>query len=290
MNYFNHVFLSSIPRVGLTAALILWNSVNSLAFQWSPLTTNNIYTVHTGNVGIGSNAPVYKLEIASTTNARVLIKSTASPSPALVEVTGPSSTAVLESVVSPTVMTRIGSRTNHDVSIITNNTEKLVVKSDGKVGIGKTPLFPLDVNGAINASSFNIGGLPLISSQWTNNGSNINFSLGMVSIGTTRTPPGYKLAVGGKIITEEVVVRIQANWPDYVFKEDYKLPSLSDVERFIDENKHLPGIPDAQQVAREGVAVGELNTTLVKKIEELTLYLIAQERRIMELEKQVAKK
>ena len=132
--------------------------------------------------------------------------------------------------------------------------------------------------------------LPMISSQWNNDGSNIRFLQGVVLIGTTLTPLGFKLAVGGKIISEEIVVRMQPNWPDYVFNDDYKLPSLSELRKFISENKHLPDLPTAQQVANDGVAIGELNTTLVKKIEELTLYLIEQEKRILELEKQVAKK
>ena len=160
MNSLNYVFASLLNvRIAVTALLLLVACLETQAFQWSPLTNNNIYTLNSGNVGIGSNAPVYKLEVVSPANARVLIKSTTSPNPALVEIIGPASTGVLESVASPVAMTRIGSRTNHDVSFITNNSEKLIIKADGKVGIGKTPLFPLDINGAINATSINVGGL-----------------------------------------------------------------------------------------------------------------------------------
>jgi hypothetical protein len=269
---------------------VMLSAMSAKAFQWSSVVTNNIYTLNSGNVGIGSTAPVYKLEVVSPSNARLLVKSTSSPNPAVVEAVGPSSTAVIESVVSPSIMTRIGSRTNHDVSFITNNTEKLVIKADGKIGIGKTPVFSLDVNGSFNATTINLAGQPLTNSQWVNNGSNINFSAGMVSIGTTRTPLGFKLAVGGKIVAEELVVRVQTNWPDYVFANDYKLPPLSEVKNYILANKHLPDFPSAQQVSDHGVTVGELNTTLVKKIEELTLYLIEQEKRIELLEKQLAQK
>lgn len=291
MNYANSLFYL-LPRTGLAIIVgsLLLASINLKAFQFSPLTSNNIYTLHSGNVGIGSNAPVYKLEVVSAANAKLLVKSTTSPNPALVEVTGPLSTAVIESVTSPSAMTRIGSRTNHDISFVTNNIEKLVIKADGKVGIGRSPTYTLDVNGTFNATSINIGGQPLAQTQWINNGSNINFSAGMVSIGTTRTPLGFKLAIGGKIISEEVVVRIQANWPDYVFGEKYRLPSLSEIERFISANKHLPDVPTAQQVSENGLAMGELNAVLVKKIEELTLYLIAQEKRIETLEKILAQK
>jgi hypothetical protein len=289
MNYSKSILPLSSVRFSVIVTLLL-SSSSLEAFQFSPLTSNNIYTLHAGNVGIGSNAPVYKLEVASASNAKLLVKSTASPNPAIIEIASPSSVAVVESITTPSIMTRIGSRTNHDVSFITNNVEKLVIKADGKVGIGKTPAFALDVNGAVNATSINLGGQPLTITQWINNGSNINFSAGMVSIGTTRTPLGYKLAVGGKIISEEVVVRIQANWPDYVFASDYKLPPLSEIAKFVKQHKHLPNFPVAEEVSVNGVAIGELNVALVQKVEELTLYLIEQEKRIQALEKFVTQR
>jgi hypothetical protein len=289
MNYSKSILPLSSVRFSVIVTLLL-SSSSLEAFQFSPLTSNNIYTLHAGNVGIGSNAPVYKLEVASASNAKLLVKSTASPNPAIIEIASPSSVAVVESIATPSIMTRIGSRTNHDVSFITNNVEKLVIKTDGKVGIGKTPAFALDVNGAVNATSINLGGQPLTITQWINNGSNINFSAGMVSIGTTRTPLGYKLAVGGKIISEEVVVRIQANWPDYVFASDYKLPPLSEIAKFVKQHKHLPNFPVAEEITVNGVAIGELNVALVQKVEELTLYLIEQEKRIQALEKFVTQK
>lgn len=290
MNYSKTLLTSLLIFGFLLTVTSLMSSPAAMAFQFSPLTSNNIYTLHSGNVGIGSNVPVYKLEVASSSNARILVKSTVSPNPALVEVAGPLSTAIIESAASPAGITRMGSKTNHDVSFITNNAEKLVIKADGRIGVGKTPTFAFDVNGAINASSINLNGQPITLTQWINNGSNINFSAGMVSIGTTRTPLGYRLAVGGKIISEEVVVRIQANWPDYVFANDYKLPPLAEVEKFVRVNKHLPDVPTAAQVSDNGIAIGELNTILMQKVEELTLYLIEQEKRIQTLEKLLTKK
>lgn len=67
-------------------------------------------------------------------------------------------------------------------------------------------------------------------------------SSGDVGIGTTN-PRGYKLAVAGKAIAEEVTVKLQSSWPDYVFKKDYHLPSLIDVKIYIDKNQHLPDMP-----------------------------------------------
>lgn len=84
----------------------------------------------------------------------------------------------------------------------------------------------------------------------------------------------YLLAVDGSIIAEEVRVELSGDWPDYVFSDDYELMSLSEVEKSIIENKHLPGIPSAAEVASEGIALGEMQKKMMEKIEELTLYLI----------------
>ncbi|MBS7566482.1 hypothetical protein KHS38_18905 [Mucilaginibacter sp. Bleaf8] len=111
---------------------------------------------------------------------------------------------------------------------------------------------------------------------------------GNVAIGTTDAK-GYKLAVAGKLIAEEVNVKLQANWPDYVFKPSYKLPSLTEVKEYIDKNKHLPDMPSEQEVAKEGISLGEMNRLLVKKMEEMTLYLIEQNKRIKKQEAFVRK-
>jgi len=95
---------------------------------------------------------------------------------------------------------------------------------------------------------------------------------GNVGIGTT-DPKGYKLAVNGKIRTHEIKVET-ANWPDYVFAKDYKLPSIAETENHIKQKGHLPGIPSAAEVKKNGVDLGEMNAQLLRKIEELTLYII----------------
>jgi len=96
----------------------------------------------------------------------------------------------------------------------------------------------------------------------------------------------HKLYVGGSIICEELVVKLQANWPDYVFAPSYKLMPLSQVKTYIAANDHLPGMPAACEIAENGVATGEMLTIQMKKIEELTLYLIQMEERVKELEAQ----
>jgi hypothetical protein len=84
------------------------------------------------------------------------------------------------------------------------------------------------------------------------------------------------------------------NWtieaPDYVFEKDYKLPSLKAVEKHIAANKHLPGVPSASEMKKNGVDLSEMNMTLLKKVEELTLYMIEQNKKIEALERKVSEK
>lgn len=96
---------------------------------------------------------------------------------------------------------------------------------------------------------------------------------GNVGVGTTT--PAEKLSVNGKVRAKEVKVEV-ANWPDYVFEEDYKLTTIPELKKFITTYKHLPEIPSAKETEAEGVNLGEMNKLLLKKIEELTLILIDQ--------------
>ncbi|MFI5161958.1 MAG: hypothetical protein ACHQHN_11810 [Sphingobacteriales bacterium] len=106
-----------------------------------------------------------------------------------------------------------------------------------------------------------------------------NSGSGNVGVGTTDTH-GYKFAVNGSAVATSMTVKLYANWPDYVFKKDYRLPRLSDVETYIDANHHLPEMPAGEQIAKDGLNLGEMNKVLVKKVEELTLYLIAQNKQL----------
>ena len=118
----------------------------------------------------------------------------------------------------------------------------------------------------------------------------IKFSnTGQVGIGITSIPSGYKLAVDGKIICEELRVRLSQDWPDYVFDENYHLPTLSEVQRHIKKEKCLPGIPNAAQMEAEGMEVGEMQSMMMQKIEELTLYIIEQDKKISQLQQQLLK-
>jgi len=113
---------------------------------------------------------------------------------------------------------------------------------------------------------------------------------GNVGIGTSllNNPNGYKLAVNGKIGAKDVQVEVASTtWPDYVFDNNYNLPSLTEVAQYIHQNKHLIDVPSAEQVEKEGHSLGEMDKILLKKIEELTLYVIQQQKEIEELRKKV---
>jgi hypothetical protein len=109
---------------------------------------------------------------------------------------------------------------------------------------------------------------------------------GNVGIGTIA--PDERLTVKGKIHTQEVRVDMAGPLvPDYVFANDYKLKSLQEVEDFIKENKHLPEIPSAQEIEKNGLMLAEMNMSLLKKMEEMTLYIIEQNKKIENLEKKM---
>jgi hypothetical protein len=106
---------------------------------------------------------------------------------------------------------------------------------------------------------------------------------GSVGIGTSTPNYAYKLSVNGGIRAKDITV--ETAWSDFVFKKGYKLKSLKEVETFIQTNGHLPEIPNAQEVAEHGVIVGEIESKLLMKIEELTLYTIELQKRVELLEK-----
>lgn len=113
------------------------------------------------------------------------------------------------------------------------------------------------------------------------------FPVGTVNIGHTDYVAGHALSVKGSILSEEVVVKTYTTWPDYVFEESYPLTPLRDLETYLKVNKHLPGIPDAKTVEEEGVKLGEMNAKLLEKVEELTLYIIQQQKLIEQQNKKM---
>ncbi|MBW8687899.1 hypothetical protein [Chitinophaga rhizophila] len=131
----------------------------------------------------------------------------------------------------------------------------------------------------------NIQGLSYSNSAYFNGGGK-NYFAGTVGIGTFNTSE-FRLAVNGAIGAKRVKVT-QDGWADFVFDSDYKLPGLTEVETYIQQHKHLPDVPSAAEVTKNGLDLGEMNKILLQKIEELTLHLIKQEKVIQEQGKRLA--
>ena len=131
----------------------------------------------------------------------------------------------------------------------------------------------INTNSIPNGMTFGVGGDALIEGTlYTNN---------RMSIGTLDDDPGFAFTVKGKIHVQEVLVDLEgAIAPDYVFLEDYPLRDLDDVETYIEQNGHLPNIPSAAVMEKEGVSLKEMNLKLLEKIEELTLYAIRQKKEL----------
>jgi hypothetical protein len=183
-----------------------------------------------------------------------------------------------------------------------NRSADLTINDSGSVGIGTTtPSAKLDIagsgstnvdlkiNGRIqsgdgaNAGGMHLGTTGMFMGQtnatalglWNNGAWRlIADNNGNIGIGTL--VPTQKLTVNGTIYGKEVKVDLNVPGPDYVFEKDYKLPSLDEIKSYIDQHKHLPEVPSAKDMEKNGINVSEMNMILLKKVEELTLMMIKQ--------------
>ncbi|WP_369014650.1 hypothetical protein [Flavobacterium anhuiense] len=115
-----------------------------------------------------------------------------------------------------------------------------------------------------------------------------NFLILGNNVGIGTSAPDEKLTVKGKIHTQEVRVDMAGPLvPDYVFADDYKLKSLKEIEDYIKEHKHLPEIPSAKEIQKNGLMLAEMNMSLLKKMEEMTLYMIEMKKENEEIKKEI---
>jgi hypothetical protein len=205
-------------------------------------------------------------------------------------------------------------------------TPQLRIRIAGNGGIGTTNLFSiLDVRGdklLISGTNSSTGGISIYHGKlgitadevignygkdlgmknieiWTSSAGTLagikNASLdksgnalfkGNVGVGIDN--PTERLTVNGNIVSKKVRVN-QTGWPDYVFEEKYLLLPLLELSQFIKSNKHLPEVPTEKEVSENGLDLGDMNALLLKKVEELTLYVVDLQNQVDSLKKQTGK-
>lgn len=143
------------------------------------------------------------------------------------------------------------------------------------------------VNGNIDVSTGGGVAAPRMTMKFgSSNDSKIQLFNSGVSIGdVSYVPSGYSLAVNGKVICEELKVQLSQDWPDYVFADNYELMSLEELQKYVDQNDHLPNIPAASEMKENGISVSDMNVKLMEKVEELTLYILKMNKEIEALKK-----
>lgn len=252
--------------------------------------------INSGNLGIGSSSPAYKLDVfgsigvgSQSVNAnttKIFLKNPAGKTWAI------SSGANMITESSFSIYNWTDNQSNPFFHI----------SNDGNIGVGTySPQAKFHVQGDLQNNG-NIllghmgdtnyltsrevgqilgirGSQDIVFGTYTNNWINrmIISNSGNVGIGTLN--PDSKLAVNGTIHSREVKVDM-TGWSDFVFKKEYNLPTLEQVEKHISEKGHLENIPSEEEVLNNGINLGEMNAKLLQKIEELTLYMIEQNKRI----------
>ncbi|MCL2290028.1 MAG: hypothetical protein FWC34_04895, partial [Bacteroidetes bacterium] len=228
---------------------------NGLNFVYRISSTNNniLFLDNNGHIGVGKTNPSSALDVNGTATVNELRAQSATIANAL--------TAGSAAITGTTQLT-------------------------GNVGIGTAPAQEkLNVNGSFKATNADITNT-LIAGTLTSKGA-LNAQTATINGTVTADALNAESAkISGRICAKEVRVAVSGGpcWPDFVFAKDYKLPTLNEVEQFINENQHLPNVPSAAEVEANGIELGEMNAILLRKVEELTLYIIQMEKRLSEIE------
>jgi hypothetical protein len=236
---------------------------NRPLFSWSNYTTQYMMMTADGKVGINTPSPAYKLAVTTTvTNDGIQVLQTGLGAAGL-HLDNSGSGGHNWGIFSNGSNNFEGAGNFSIYDYGTFSTRLLINGTTGNVGIGTgtfQPTAKLTVNGKV------LIGDPAV-----------------INLATTNS---YSLYVQAGILTEKVKVAIatSSSWADYVYEKGYKILDLNELEKFVKENKHLPNIPSATEMVKEGLDVATMDAKLLEKIEELSLYIIAQNKRIEALE------
>jgi hypothetical protein len=277
-------------------SLIIINSGLTMNAQWNG--TNPLWT--NSNIAIGTDNPQANLHIKYTTNSAFLrLESSATNQNA-------STQYVSGGVWRWELGTGISSGTNFELYDRVNNKACFVAKPDGFIGVGTdNPQANLHIKYSTNSAFLRLESSATnqnASTQYVSDGvwrwelgtgisSGTNFELydrinnkacfvakpdGFIGIGTTN--PQYKLDVEGTIRAKEIKVCLQSGC-DFVFNKDYKLMNLNDLEKFVTTKQHLPEIASEKDMIENGLNMKEFQMKLLQKMEEMTLYIIEQNKK-----------
>ncbi len=219
--------------------------------------TNSVLSVsNLGRIGIGINntSPGVELDVRGVTNPGFLLSATGVPASAVMGIATSGSSYSANAVVGDVVFGPKGGGSHDLILSCQNNNSGSIRFKSGPIG-GDVEYMTIKGNG-------------------------------LVGIGTNA--PQFKLDVAGTIRACEVRVNVDGGWCDYVFEKSYKLMPLADVEKFITENHHLPKIPAAADVHKNGLDMGSMQISMMEKVEELTLYVIQLKKENDELAKRLA--
>lgn len=248
--------------------------------------------------------------IFSNSDGQVGIGTSTIPTDAKLSVNGPIYATEFKTLGASTSTSFVGGTFRISTSEDINSNSTLFANTSGQIGINSETI-PSDcklfVNGGLASNTLKsinnidslftgqfIGGKFVIAQGDAESTTPTFFanSGGQIGVNTSIIPKNFAMAVNGKVIATEITIKNYDKWPvpDYVFDKDYKLRSLQSLKSYINENKHLPEVSSAKEIEKSGgMNIGEMQTILLKKVEELTLYILKQQEEIDALKKEVNK-